>query len=301
MSAAKSRKKPDLVYILILFVIGILAVIMLYPFLYIVSISLSDYRYASQVTFLPIGFTFDAYKYIFQLKNVQSGYWNTLVYTVVGLAINMVMTVLCAYPLSKRRLIGRKFLNIFILITMYFGGGLIPSYLLVTNYLHINNTIWAMVLPGAIGTWNMIVLRTYFLNSIPNEIEESCRIDGAGEMQMLLKIFLPLSLPILVTIGLFYFVGLWNSWFPASLYLDNAKDWPIQLVLKNVMSTQGASLLSGQSGTIAMGQMGKGSGKIDANTLNNALTLSVALPIILLYPFCQKFFIKGVMVGSLKG
>lgn len=301
MSVAKARKRPDFVYILILILIGLIALVMLYPFLYIIAVSLSDYRHVSQVTFFPIGLTFDAYRYIFQLKNVQSGYINTLIYTAVGLAINMVMTVLCAYPLSKRRLVGRKVINIFVLITMYFGGGLIPSYLLVTNYLHINNTIWALVLPGAIGTWNMIVLRTYFISSIPAEIEESCRIDGAGEMQMLLRIYLPLSLPILMTIGLFYFVGLWNSWFPASLYLDDSKDWPIQLVLRNVMSTQGASLLSGQSGTIAMGQMSKDSSKIDANSLNNALTLAVALPIILIYPFCQKFFIKGVMVGSLKG
>ncbi len=301
MKQARSRKRLDLVYVFILILIGLIALLMLYPFLYIISVSLSDYRYVSQVTFFPIGLNFDAYQYIFQLKNVQSGYLNTIIYTAVGLAINMVMTVLCAYPLSKKRLPGRRFFNILVLITMYFSAGLIPSYLLVTNYLHINNTIWALVLPGAIGTWNMIVLRTYFISSIPSEIEESCRIDGASELQMLLQIYLPLSLPILVTIGLFYFVGLWNSWFPASLYLDNAEDWPIQLVLKNVMSTQGASLLSGQSGTIAVGQMGKSNSRTDVNSLNNALTLAVALPIILIYPFCQKFFIKGVMVGSLKG
>ncbi len=301
MKSAKVKIKKDYVYILIFILIGILAIIMIYPFIFILSVSLSNYKYASQVTFYPIGLNFEAYEYVFKLKNIQFGYLNTLYYTSVGLFINMFMTIMCAYALSKKKLVGRKYLNIMVLITMYFGGGLIPSYLLVTNTLKLTNTIWALVLPGAIGTWNMIVLRTYFTTSIPTEIEESCRIDGAGEWYMLFKIYLPLSVPILVTVGLFYFVGLWNSWFPASLYLDSAKDWPIQLVLRNAMATSGGSLMTGNAAnTVVKGQLGK-TGSIDVNSINNALTLAVALPIIMIYPFCQKYFIKGIMLGSLKG
>lgn len=301
MQKGRGNQKLDFMYVLFVVVVGVIGFVMLYPFMYIISVSLTNYKYASQVTLFPIMPTLDAYKFIFGLKNIQTGYLNTVVYTFVGLAINMIMTILCAYPLSKKRLVGRSFFNILILITMYFGGGLIPSYLLVTNVLNLENTIWALVLPGAISTWNMIVLRTYFMNSIPVEIEESCHIDGAGEWHMLFSIFLPLSTPILVTIGLFYFVGLWNSWFPASLYLDNSKDWPIQLVLRNAMSTSGGSLTTGgASASAAAAKLGK-TGTIDVNSINNALTLAVALPIILIYPFCQKYFIKGVMLGSLKG
>jgi putative aldouronate transport system permease protein len=295
----KKSKLPYLFDVVVVSVLAIISIIMIYPFLYIVAVSLSNYKLVPYVTFYPMGINFDAFRYIFSLHNVQVGYFNSVKYTFVGVSINMIMTILCAYPLSKKRLIGRGVVNIFILITMYFGGGLIPSYLLITNVLHIQNSIWAIVLPGALGTWNMIVLRTYFMSSIPSDIEESCYIDGANEWQVLFKIYLPLAKPILATIGLFYFVGAWNSWFPASIYLDNAKDYPIQLVLRNVIATTGSSFL-GQSQTELMKNISTNA-RIDGNSLNNALTLAVVLPIILIYPFCQRYFIKGVMVGSIKG
>jgi len=284
--------------IIIVAIISIISVSLLYPFIYVISVSLSNYKLAAEVTFYPKGLTFDAYGYIFSLKNVQSGYLNTLKYTFTGVFINMIMTILCAYPLSKKWLPGRTAVNIFILVTMYFSGGLIPLYLLV-DALGMRNTMWSLVVPAAISTWNMIIVRTYFLNNIPSEIEESCYIDGANELRLLVNIYLPLSKPILATISLFYFIGHWNSWFMPSIFLDDSSKYPIQLVLRNVMVTSGSSFL-GQSQAAELGKFMKNQ-EIDVNSLNNALTIAVVLPIIFIYPFCQKYFIKGVMIGSLKG
>ena len=278
-------------------VVTLLCALMIYPFLYMVSVSLSDYDLVSDVRLLPKGFTTLAYQYIFRLKNVQSGYLNSLLYTTTGVAVSMLLTILCAYPLSKKWLPGKKFFNIFILITMYFGGGLIPSYLLVSG-LGMRNTIWAIIIPGALSSYNMIVMRTYFQDSIPAEVEESCQIDGANQYQTLMHIYLPLAKPILATITLFYLVVMWNSWFSASIYLDSSDMYPIQLVLRNAMSTSGSAFLGNSSA--ALGQLGVNQ-QVNYLSLNYALTIAVVLPVLVIYPFCQKYFVKGVMVGSLKG
>lgn len=274
----------------------ILCFAMVYPFVYMLSVSLSEHDYVNQVRLFPKGFTTAAYQQVFQLKNVQQGYINSVIYVVTGVAFSMLLTVLTAYAMSKTWLPGRKALNIFILITMYFGGGLVPLYLVVTG-LGMRNTIWAIIVPGAMNTYNMIVMRTYFQVSIPREIEESCEIDGAGQFQTLLHVYLPLAKPILATITLFYLVAAWNAWFPASIYLDDSFKFPIQLVLRNAMAFGG----SGLQGTTAqaVGQMQN----LDVHylSLNYALTISVVFPVLVIYPFCQKYFIKGVMVGSLKG
>ena len=272
--------------------IVLVCVLMIYPFIYMLSVSLSDYEYVSDVRLFPVGFNTDAYAYIFQLPDVQSGYINSFVYTIVGVAISMFLTVMLAYALSKRWLPGRSFFAVLVLITMYFGGGLIPSYLLVTS-LGLKNSIWAIVLPGALNTYNMIVMRTYFTSSVPHELEESCEIDGANQFQILWNVFLPLSKPILATITLFYLVVAWNAWFPASIYLDDKILYPIQLVLRNAMTTN--IFLGNPSASI--GQLGQ----VNYMSLNYALTIAVVLPVLIIYPFCQKYFVKGVMVGALKG
>ena len=272
--------------------IVIICAVMIYPFIYMVSVSFSDYEFVSDVRLLPKGFNTDAYQYIFQLSDVQRGYFNSFLYTIVGVAISMFLTTLLAYPLSKKWLPGRSFFAVLVLITMYFGGGLIPTYLLVTG-LGMRNTIWAIVLPGALNTYNMIVMRSYFTSSIPAEIEESCEIDGANQFQTLTKIYLPLSKPILATITLFYLVVAWNAWFPASIYLDDKAMYPIQLILRNAMTT---NIFLSNPGA-ALGQLGQ----VNYMSLNYALTIAVILPVLIIYPFCQKYFVKGVMVGSLKG
>lgn len=274
-----------------------LCLLMVYPFLYMLSVSVSEYTRVSDVILFPKGFTMSAYITVFNLKNVQIGYLNSLIYTVGGVSISMLTTTLCAYPLSKKWLPGRSFFSTIVIITMYFGGGLIPVYLLI-NSLHMINTMWSILIPGAMNTYFMIVMRTYFTNSIPGEIEESCQMDGANQLQTLLYIFLPLSKPILATLTLFYIVITWNSWFSASIYLTNADLYPIQLVLRNAMSTNGSAFLGNTAAQVA--NMGKDA-KVNYMSLNYALTVAVILPIMVIYPFCQKYFVKGVMVGSLKG
>lgn len=286
----KNKSKGDIVFDTINYIlITIFCLILLYPFVYMLSVSVSDYTRVSEVVLLPKGFNVNAYIAIFRMDSILTGYANSFLYTITGVAVNMIMTILCAYPLSKSWMVGKKFFSVIILITMYFGGGLIPSYLLVTTVLHINETIFAIIIPGAINTYYMIIMRTYFLSSIPREIDEACEIDGANQFQTLIKVYLPLAVPIMATLALYYIVIRWNSWFTESLYLSDPDRHPIQLILRNSMATN--NIWVGDSNI----------GKVNYKSMNYALTVAVVLPIIIMYPFCQKFFVKGVMVGSLKG
>ncbi|MBO4541116.1 MAG: carbohydrate ABC transporter permease, partial [Bacilli bacterium] len=255
-------------------------------FVYMVAVSLSAYDQVVNVVLWPVGFNFDAYIAIFQMKSIWLGFLNSILYTFVGLFFSMTLSVLCAYPLSKKWLPGKKFITIFVLFTMYFGGGLIPCYLVATQILHLKNTIFAIVLPGALNTYFMILIRTYFTN-IPSEIEEAARIDGANELQILTRIYLPLSKPILATISLYYIVISWNGWFSASIYLDNEAMYPLQLLLRNALAT----------GNIWIGAQGT---DVNYQSMNYALTMVVVLPMLILFPICQKYFVKGARVGSLK-
>ena len=287
---SKKKSKGDIAFDIInVILITLICVILIYPFIYMVSVSISDYTRVSEVVLFPKGISFSAYAAIFRMHSILIGYANSFLYTITGVLVNMLMTILCAYPLSKSYMLGKKFLSVIVLITMYFGGGLIPSYLLITSVLHLNETIFAIIIPGAINTYYMIIMRTYFLTSIPREIDEACEIDGANQWQTLIRIYMPLSVPILATIALYYIVIMWNSWFPASLYLSNPDQHPIQLILRNSMSTN--NIWVGDSNV----------GDVNYKSLNYALTVAVILPIIITYPFCQRFFVKGVMVGSLKG
>lgn len=282
--------KGDIVFDVInTILIFIVCCLLLYPFLYMVSVSLSEYDRVVDVLLLPKGLNFKAYVKIFQMRMVWRGYLNSFIYTVLGLFISMALTILTAYPLSKSWLPGRKILSVFVIITMYFGGGLIPTYLLVTSILGWTNKIWAIVIPGAINTYYMMIMRSYFVSSIPKEIEEAGKIDGASELKILFFIYLPLSIPILATLALYYLVIYWNNWFSASIYFSDENLYPIQLILRNSLSTN--NIWVGDSS----------SGDISYKSMNYALTVAVVLPILVIYPFCQKFFIKGVMVGSLKG
>ncbi len=299
----KQKTKPKLILskrdkifdILNYSILTLLCLLMLYPFLYMISVSLTPADRVSDVFLYPLGFQLNAYKFIFQMPNILTGYRNTLIYTFGGLAVSMFLTICLAYVFSKKFLVGRKFLTVFVLITMYFGGGLIPSYIVNTNVLHLIDNIWVIIIPGALNTYLMIVMRTYFTSTIPIELEESAQIDGAGQYKILLYVYLPLSLPILATISLFYFVAMWNSWFGAMIYLNTESKYPIQLILRNSMER---SLAMGFSNA-QLAQMNEY--KIDGNSLNYALTISVVLPLIVMLPFLQKFFTKGVIVGSLKG
>lgn len=283
-------------FVLIIQIFLFLSVIItLYPFIYVFSMSISEPLNVikQNIVLLPKGFSLKSYTIIFQDSEVWTSYFNTIWYAVVGTVINVLMTVLTAYPLSRRNFSMRNFFVIFIVITMYFSGGMIPSFLLVKN-LHLYNTRWAIVLPAAVSTWNVIIARTYFHTSIPSEIQESATIDGSTEIGILFRVVFPLSLPIMAVVGLYSAVGFWNSYFTALLYLPSEKLQPLQIFLMKVVvkmqSTQ--HLLSGVQGFDR---------SMFSEQLKYAIIIVAILPIICVYPFLQKYFIKGVMIGALKG
>jgi putative aldouronate transport system permease protein len=276
----------------IAFMLGLIF-ITFYPLYHIFVVSISDGHSVlrGEVSFWPVGPNLDTYRLLLEDPAIIRSYANTVLYTVVGTLVNMVCTILCAYPLSKKEFYGRGFFTLLIVFTMFFSGGLIPSYLLVQK-LGMVNTMWALVVPGAISAWNMIVMRTFF-QGLPNELFESARIDGASELLVLWRLVLPLSLPIIATISMFYAVGHWNSFFPALIYLNEKAKYPVQILLRNI---------------VVMGQMSEQSQELSgpyaavtSTNIKYAVIMIVVAPIIAVYPFIQKYFIKGVMIGSLKG
>jgi ABC-type glycerol-3-phosphate transport system permease component len=231
------------------------------------------------------------------LKNrfVLSGYLNTFIYMTVGTMINLVLTILCAYPLARQDFAGRNIFTLVLAFTMMFSGGMIPTYLVVRN-LGLIDTRWAMWLPGAMAVWNMILARTFFQNSIPKEMYESAELDGAGDTTVLLRIVLPLSAPILAVLALFYAVGHWNSYFDAMLYLRSQSLFNIQLILRIAISnitqimTQSGGDMAAQQKALALAEASK-----------YVIIVISMLPVLIIYPFAQKHFIKGIMIGAIKG
>jgi len=270
----------------------LVCIVTLYPFLFVLAASLSSPVFIAQgrVSIIPLGFTTQAYKMVFEYPMIWRSYFNTVYYTVFGTAINLVLTIFAAYPLSRKTFIGRKFFNMMIFFPIIFNVGMIPSFLVV-NSLGMRNTVWAIVIPGSISGFNAIVMRTFF-ESIPDAIEESAKIDGATHMQILTRIILPLSLPSISTIGLFYAVGHWNSFFSAMLYLRDQERQPIQIILRNIV-------IMNQTDTV-MQSVDNDRAQI-AESIKYATIMVATLPILLVYPFIQKYFVHGVMIGSVKG
>ena len=280
--------------IVICLMILFMCLITLYPFYYIIVVSLSSGSAVMnhRVSFWIVDFTLESYKTIFAEPYLTSSYGNTLLYTLVGTVINLIMTTLCAYPLAQPNLPFKKGFMRFVIVTMFFSGGMIPSYLVIRD-LHLLNTIWAVVLPGAISTYNMIIMRTFF-TGIPRELHEASYLDGAGELQTLIRVVLPLSMPIMATMTLFYAVGHWNSYLNALIYLDDRSKFPLQVFLRNVViDSQMSTLISNLGSANDFASI--------ETTIKYAIIVVATLPIMLVYPFLQKFFVKGVMIGSLKG
>lgn len=279
-----------------------LMVVTLYPVLHVAAVSLSSGSaiLAQRVTVFPIGINLNAYRLIFSTPKIPRGYANTLLYATVGTAVNLVLTIATAYPLSRRRLALRRFYMTLVTVTMFFGGGLIPSFLLV-KALGMYNTIWALVLPGAISTWNLILMRTFF-QGIPQELEESAHLDGANDVRILVSLVLPLSTAVIATIGLFYLVGHWNSWFSAVIYLKNYARYPLQVYLREIV-IEGILSEELKVGSFAA-QMAENRNLDDYVTVEmiKYSTLFASLvPMLVIYPFLQRYFVHGVMLGSLKG
>ncbi len=277
------------------FVMLLVVAVTLYPLLYVLAISLSSAEFvqARMVTIFPKGLNFDAYKEVISDTYFWSSYKNTIVYTVTGTVLSVFLTTMLAYCLSRPNLFARKQISFLILFTMFFSGGLVPSFLLVKE-LHIYNTIWAIILPTAISTYNMIVTRTY-MQGLPEELFESVKLDGANDFQIFTKIVLPLSKPVVATISLFYAVGLWNGYFNPMIYLKDADKYPLQIILKNLILSQNASDLSGGASE-ALGQT-----MMTSEMITSASIVIAMIPILCVYPFVQKHFVKGVMLGAVKG
>lgn len=271
-----------------------LAVITAYPFVYVVFASLSSADELTAHTGLllgPLKFSLDAYKAVLKNPIIYSGYKNTLFIVVVGTAYNIVMTSMGAFVLSRKNFFWRKPITIMIVFTMFFGGGLIPSFLLVKD-LGLMNSLWALIIPGAIGTWNLIIMRTAF-QAIPESLIESAYLDGAHDFIILFKIIIPLALPTIAVMVLYYGVGHWNAWFSAMIYLRNRELWPLQLALREILISNSTDEM--MSGAVAQDRAAIG------ETIKYATIMVATLPILAAYPFLQKYFVKGVMVGALKG
>ncbi|MBO0991531.1 carbohydrate ABC transporter permease [Bacillus sp. SD088] len=274
--------------------------VVLYPLIYIVSASISDPKAVNSgdMWLFPKGVTFEGYKLIFDNPDIWKGYLNTIFYTALGTVINLAITIPAAYALSRRDLSGRGLLMGMFVLTMFFSGGLIPTYLVVRN-LGLIDTVWAMVLPNAAAVWNIIVARVFFQTSIPTELEEAAIIDGCTNFKMFAKIILPLSAPIIAVMALFYGVGHWNGYFNALIYLSDKQLYPLQLVLREILVLQEMSSNSTEiSSSLAEAMNNK---QQLAAVIKYGVMIVSTLPIIIVYPFLQRYFVKGVMIGSLKG
>jgi len=295
MATAKVQKLHKMnrisVFDVVLWIVMLFSsVIVLYPVLRIVagSFSNSELIDRNMVGIIPKGFTINNYKSLFQLDIMWSSYWNTLKYTVAAMLIGVILNLMTAYPLSKKHFVGRKFWNLMIVFTMLFSGGLIPTYLVVTN-LGMANTIWAITVPGCVSAWYVILTRTFF-ESIPATLEEAAKIDGANDVTIMFRIFLPLSTPIIAILALYFAVGKWNDFFGPLLYLPQRENWPLALLLR-----QWLIMDSSQSSMEQQQQL------ISQTARNYTAIVVTSLPIVCIYPFIQKYFSQGMMIGAIKG
>lgn len=285
------RSKENIIFDTVVVALVVLVlVVCLVPFMYVISASLSGPKPLTngEVFLFPKDFTLNAYVKIIEYPNFLSSYWNTIRYTICGTALCLVMTCLMAFPLAHPRLKGHAFFMKLVIITMFFSGGLIPKFLLV-NSLKLIDTIWAIILPMAINTFNLIVLINFF-KTIPNELEEAALIDGMGYFGIMRNIFIPLSIPALATITLYYAVYFWNDWFNALIYVKSA-NYPVMMILRNLV--------------VGTTQMDVASAGSEADTVSIAMKCAVivtsSVPIIVLYPFLSKYFVKGLTIGGVKG
>lgn len=280
----------DVILYVVLFAVAASA---LYPFIYMIAVSLSGTVpvLKGEVFFWPKEFNLNTYTAVFDNPEIGRAYVNTILYTAIGTAISLIVSAAGAYSLSKRDMLFRNGFMVMVVITLFFSGGMIPTFLVVKSY-HLIDTIWAMVLPGAVSTWNLIVMRTFF-TGMPQEVEESGKIDGLTDIGIFFRLVLPLSKAILATIGLFYGVAIWNNFFSALLYLRDADLFPLQVIVRNMV-------LQGSGGANGAGNIGGDSMIVD-EALKYATIIVTTVPILLIYPFLQKYFAKGALIGSVKG
>ncbi|ANY74967.1 MULTISPECIES: carbohydrate ABC transporter permease [Paenibacillus] len=291
------ESRGDRIFNIINYTILILVtLIVLYPLLFVLSASFSDPQTVlrGEMLLWPKGFNLNSYVKIFQNQDIISGFTNTLIYTSLGTLINLTMTILAAYPLSRKDFVGRNAIMALLVFTMFFSGGLIPTYLLIKN-LGMLNSLWVMIIPNAVSIWNIIIMRTFFQQSIPNELQEAATIDGCSNIKILTRIILPLSMPIIAVTILFYAVGHWNAFFNALLYLSDKEKFPLQLILREI-------LIQGQTNDmVKMSTESAIKQQREVEGIKYAVLVVANLPVLALYPFLQRYFVKGVMIGAIKG
>ncbi|HBH6538624.1 carbohydrate ABC transporter permease [Enterococcus casseliflavus] len=294
--------RADKIFLIFVYVfLAISLLIVLYPLIYIISASISNPHLVNsgEMWLLPKGITFEGYRTLLGNSSIWRGYLNTIYYTVLGTSINLLVTLPCAYALSREDFYGRRAFTNFILVTMFLSGGLIPSYLLIRS-LGMLNTVWALVIPGAVSVYNVVVTRTFFQSTIPREMEEAAIVDGCSDFRLFMQIVLPLSTPIIAVMALFYGVGHWNSFFSALIYLSDRSMYPLQMILREILILQDMSSNTVNNVTSEMANMLYSKQQL-AQVIKYGVMIVSSLPVIIVYPFLQKYFVKGMMVGSIKG
>ncbi|QDH21324.1 carbohydrate ABC transporter permease [Saccharibacillus brassicae] len=303
MIKAIQESKGDKIFLICTYVyLSVALLVVLYPLIYILSASISSPQAVNsgQMWLFPKDVTWAGYELVFNNPKIWNGYLNTIIYTLVGTLLNLAVTLPAAYALSRSDFVGRGWFMAFILLTMFFSGGLVPTYLVVKN-LGLIDTMGALILPVAASVWNIVVARTFFQSAIPKELQEAAHIDGCTNLKLFWRVVLPLSAPIIAVMALFYGVGHWNSYFPSLIYLNSEDKYPLQMVLRQILvlqemsaETTGAAI----SGDIAQAMNSKAE---TASLIKYGVIVVSTLPIIAVYPFLQRYFVQGVMVGSVKG
>ena len=291
------KTKADRTFDIIIYTIaGLMTLIVLYPMYFIVIASISDPNLVAkgEVLLFPRGISLDGYRHLFSMSQIWTGYGNTILYTVVGTLLMLAVNIPVAYALSRKDLVGRKFFTLFFIFPMFFGGGLIPTFVILNNVFHMVDNFWVMVLPFSVISYYIVVARTFFDTSIPKELWEAAQIDGCGNLRYFFQIVLPLSKAILAVIALWAAVGYWNSYFNAMVYLRSSEKYPLQLIMRNILinNQMAASSMTGS----AAAEMNR-----NANLIKYGAIVVSSLPIMCMYPFVQKYFNQGVMIGAVKG
>lgn len=293
---AIKESRGDRLFLGIIYTILILVVLaVLYPLVYILSSSISSPAAVTsgKVWLWPVDISFEGFRVLFSRQEIMTGYLNSIIYTAAGTLISVTLTVMIAYPLSRRSLFGRNVFMMIITFTMIFSGGLIPTYMVVKE-LHLIDTRWALLIPNAIWVWQVIIARSFFQSSIPGELLEASEIDGCSDIRFIRSVVLPLSKPIIAVLVLMYAVGQWNAYFDALIYLRSADLFPLQLVLRSIIIQNNSS--GGTMDAMAMVQKQQ-----LAELLKYALIVVATLPVLVIYPFVQRYFVQGMLVGSVKG
>ncbi|NBJ70826.1 MULTISPECIES: carbohydrate ABC transporter permease [Clostridia] len=281
------------------FLVLMITLIIIYPLIFVISASISDPHAVNtgRMWLWPVEITVDGFIRVFQNEAIWVGYRNTIMYTVIGVSIHLTILLPAAYALSRKELMAKKTFLWIILFTMLFNGGLIPTYLVVKN-LGMVNTMWAIVIPGVIGAWSILVARTFFQQTIPDQLVEASKIDGASDIYLFFKVVLPLSLPMIAVMGLFHGVALWNQYFNALIYLSDEQLFPLQLILRQILILNETSA---DSAATAAGAAQSFADQVKtASLVKYAVIIVSSLPLLIVYPFLQRFFVKGVLIGSVK-